>query len=181
MLTINEQEQEQEQEIEMEVQKEEVRVEATPMRQNYSREDENPKPFQLESLGKSLATEEQGFSPMSEFCIRTWRGTTGKLPFPLFMQFSRNYYNPAWSLSALKRLKNSMVMIEWCPGRMPANPELSTESLVLNDMAKQELRRAFDLFDMDKSRCLNHRFELLLLCADIRKKFGIEPYHRCQL
>jgi hypothetical protein len=141
----------------MEVQKEEVRVEATPINQNYSRDDEHPKPFLFESLSKSLATKEQGFYPCSEFCIRTWRGTTGKLSFPSFMQFSRNYYNPAWSLNSLKRLKNTVVVVEWCPSRLPVDSELSKETLILNDMAKQELRRAFDLFDMDKSKCLNRR------------------------
>ena len=148
------QEQEQEQEVEMEVQKEEVRVEAAPIRQDYSREDENPKPFPLESLGKGIASGEQGFFPCSEFCIKTWMGSSSVLPFPSFMHFSRNYYNTAWSLRLMRRLKNTAILLEWFP---ESNLKLSQEKIVLSESAKKELSEAFKLFDIDHSGCLSRR------------------------
>ena len=148
------QEQEQEQEIEMEVQKEEIRVEAAPVRQDYSRENEAPIPFPLESLGKSLAPGNQGFFPCSEFSIKTWRSSKTVLPFPSFMLFSRNHYNPEWSLRSIRRLKNVIAVIEWFPDSTLA---LSKETIALTEAAKKELRQAFDLFDVNHSNSLDRR------------------------
>jgi hypothetical protein len=142
------QEQEQEQEIEMEVQKEEIRVEAAPAKQDYSREDESLHPFRLQDLALGPETSKQGFYPCSEFNIKTWKGASPVLPFPSYLLMSRNHYNPTWSLKSLRRLKNVVALVEWIPeqGRLG----LSSEVRNLSKSALKELDRVFTMFDLDQ-------------------------------
>ena len=90
-----------------------VRVEAAPLRQDYSREDEVPHPFPLAALGRSLAAGGQGFHPCAGLSVRTGRGASGIMPFPSFLLHSRNYYDPGWSLKWTRRLKNAVVRCRW--------------------------------------------------------------------
>ncbi len=141
----------------MEVQKEEVRVEAAPLRQDYSRDGEAPKPFPYESIAQIPAGGKQGFHPCSEFCVKTGRGSTGSLPFPSYMLYSRNFYDPGWSVKAIKRLKNAALLVEWIPDCMPSGLKLSPDAMPLNDSAKADLRKAFELFDVDQSKGLDRK------------------------
>ena len=153
----------------MEVQKEEVRVEAVPLRQDYSRDDEAPKPFPFDSLGQGPQGGKQGFHCCSDFCVKTGRGSTGSLPFPSFMLYSRNFYDPGWSLRAIRRLKNAIVLVEWVPDSTPSGLKLSAESMPLNESSKAELKKAFELFDMDQSKGLDYRCRLsrsLAICIN---------------
>ena len=131
----------------MEVQKEESRVEAAAAKQDYSREDEEIQPFKLCDLALGPETKKQGFYPCSEFSVKTWKGATNRLPFPNFMLASRNYYNLAWSLRSLRRLKNVIAIVEWVPAleRLKA----STEVKELSEASEAELNRIFQMFDLD--------------------------------
>jgi hypothetical protein len=142
------QEQEQEQEVEMEVQKEETRVEASAARQDYSREEESLIPFKLACLSSASEKEKLGFFPFTEFSIKTWKGATKPMPFPSFLFFSRNYYNPRWSTRSLRRLKNVIALVEW----IPCVEELaaSKEECDLSKDALRELDRVFNMFDLDQ-------------------------------
>jgi hypothetical protein len=153
------QEQEQEQEVEMEVQKEESRVEAAAAKQDYSREDEAIHPFKLRDLSQAPQTGKQGFYPCSEFGIKAWRGAANKLSFPSFMLASRNYYNLAWSLRSLRRLKNVIAIVEWVPDLEKLGP--STEIRELSKAAEAELGSIFQMYDLDKV-CVNSQIDLLV-------------------
>ena len=131
----------------MEIQKEERRVEAGPVRQDYSRDEEAPRPFPLEALGRGPDRGEQGFHPCADLCVKTWRGSSTRLPFPGFLRFSRNFYDPAWSLRSLRRLKSVAALVAWVPDAAAVGP--SGEAMPLGAAALEELGKAFDLFDMD--------------------------------
>jgi hypothetical protein len=133
--------------VEMEVQKEEARVEATAAKQDYSREEETVAPFKLRDLRLSPETGKQGFYPCADFSIKTWKGSTKKLPFPSFLFASRNYYNTAWSLRSHRRLKNVVALVEWVPDRQRL--AMSTEVRELSKTAEDELGRIFQMFDLD--------------------------------
>lgn len=144
----------------MEVQKEESRVEAAAAKQDYSREDEAVRPFKLRDLALAPQTGKQGFYPCSEFGIKEWKGVANKLPFPSFMLASRNYYDLAWSLRSLRRLKNVIAVVEWVPDL--ERLKLSSEVRELSKSAEDELGSIFQMFDLDKVSAITK------LCAPCR-------------
>ena len=100
----NAQEQEQEQEIEIE-----KFVDLA-----YSRENESPTPWPLETLSQVPGALPPQFYPSSGFRLYRRR----PLALPSDVLISSNYFNRKWS--GCRRLKNIAVVLEWVPASLSA-------------------------------------------------------------
>lgn len=138
----------------MEIQKEEVRMEEAPIRKDYSRDDERPKPFMLDSLSASPATGKQGFYTMASMSVKTKKGNTQSIGFPPFLYGSCNHYDIKHS-THFRRLKNCIVMMEWIPD--PKSLRAATEERPLSAETEEQLEKTFKMFDHDGSGFLDEK------------------------
>ena len=87
------------------------------------------------------------------------RGVTAPsktLSFPDYMFISENYYKSGWSLSGAKRrLKNVIVLMEYMPDPAHVRVGAVSDSVSLTDSQRDQLKRVFDLFDVNSSGGLN--------------------------
>ena len=110
-----EQEREQEQEQQKEVQArrdQQIEIEKFVDRE-YSRNQEQPTPWSVRMLGKTvndIVAGDHPFYPLNEFKLNHHYA----LDFPDTMHLSRNFFNPEWS--GLRRIKNVVVTMEWSVG-----------------------------------------------------------------
>eukprot|EP01050_Picozoa_sp_SAG11_P001056 SAG11_NODE_43_length_20795_cov_11.860456_4_plen_908_part_00 len=148
---VQEQETEQETEQEIEQEKEEVleieqEVEEY-IKQKYTRDDEVPKPWTLDSLTLQPSMGEQGFFPASEFAVLKKISVRPKpISFPPYLHISRNHYDPGWSLTTKRRLKNLICVMEYIPDASALSYGVSSEDEMTQEQI-QCLRRIFALFD----------------------------------
>eukprot|EP00808_Paulinella_micropora_P015456 g71669.t1 len=142
--TEQEREQQQEQQKEVQARKDqEIEVEKFVERE-YSRQEEAPRPWHIESvlgskpdLDPRVASKQEGhpFYPMSQFKLRHQE----PLKVPFYLLLSRNYFNPNWL--GLRRVKNVVVALEWSPD--PSQIALNTEAPVLSAQQAESLKKAF--------------------------------------
>eukprot|EP01052_Picozoa_sp_SAG31_P050763 SAG31_NODE_11736_length_1002_cov_1.178295_1_plen_334_part_11 len=170
---VQEQETEQETEQEVEQEKEEVleieqEVEEF-MKQKYNRDDEVPKPWALAALGKDPAMDCQGFFPCSEFAVlKKLTVKPQPLSFPTYLHISRNYYDPGWSFTTKRRLKNFICLMEYIPDSNALQYGLNDTEMITDEQMKC-LRRIFNIFDGDNDGHID-RAEL----AELMRAVGVE-------
>ena len=150
---VQEQETEQETEQEIEQEKEEVleieqEVEEY-VKQKYTRDDETPKPWALESLAAEPGIKSQGFFPCSEFAVLKKLTVKPKpMLFPQYLHISRNHYDPGWSFTTKRRLKNFICVMEYIPDSSALSYGVDdAESITAEQLTC--LRRIFSIFDGD--------------------------------
>ena len=131
--TQQEREMEQEQEKEIKARRDQqVEVEKFVERE-YSRHQERPSPWSVSWLacqpghtpeGQKAA---EGNDPHPFFGLQRFHLLHQvPLPFPSTLHLSRNYFNPAWS--GLRRLKNVVCLLEWCPSTDPSVLRLRSDA-----------------------------------------------------
>mmetsp|Transcript_38587 Transcript_38587/g.119257 ORF Transcript_38587/g.119257 Transcript_38587/m.119257 type:complete len:640 (-) Transcript_38587:150-2069(-) len=102
-------EQEAEEEQEQEAEQEEQRVSA------YSRDDEHPRPWRASQLAcdpTAVPAGDAAFYPVSRFRCRPQHKALATLPRSL--QMSDNAFRLSWCGVGDRRLKNTVVFLEWC-------------------------------------------------------------------
>ena len=90
------------------------------------------------------------------------------LPFPPALHLSRNYFNPAWS--GLRRLKNVVCLLEWCPDADASVLRLVTDSehkgqVRLNDSQQATIFKAHALLKDENGRLTRERLEDVVTAA----------------
>lgn len=105
---VREQEQEAQEEAEEEAEQEEERE------SKFSREDEQPNPWELKMLAAkpSLERGQEAFYPFFEFQVRKEQPI---IPFSDRLLLSDNFFRPSWISTGDRRLKNVTFVLEWIP------------------------------------------------------------------
>ena len=114
------QEQEQEQEKEMEEETMEVEQAATA-KLAFSTKRQSHSAWPLAALGQGLKGMKDAFYPCSDFYV--YREPAGglreggrpALAFHPYLLMSENHFHRVWTLTAHRRLKNVVVVLEWLP------------------------------------------------------------------
>jgi Ca2+-binding EF-hand superfamily protein len=170
---VQEQETEQETEQEIEQEKEEVleieqEVEEY-VKQKYARNDEVQKPWSLCSLALEPSMKAQGFFSCSEFAVLK-KATVKPKPigFPTYLQISRNHYDPSWSLTTKRRLKNMICVMEYVPDEAALKYGVH-DGTDMTPQQLQRLKKIFKLFDGNNDGKID-RSEL----ADLMTAIGVE-------
>lgn len=114
MVQEEEEEKEEEKEKEQEIEIEKFIDHA------YSREEEAPVPWPFASLAANRCTP---FYPASTFALYKRQ----PLPYPPYILLSNNYFNLRWS--GERRLRNTVMVLDWCPQSPPAFSEAPERSL----------------------------------------------------
>ena len=136
------QEQEEEREKELEDEKEkEIEIEKFSDLA-YSREDEAPVPWAFANLADPTQCDQ--FYGADKFHLFKRKA----LDLPGYVQFSSNYFNPKWS--GERRLKNVVMLMEWCPA--VSSRAAITNDEPLTEKQQHEIDRAIDLFSQSKER-----------------------------
>ena len=134
------QEQEEERESEQEQTKEqEVEVEKF-VDLAYSREEERPTPWKLDTLADP--TRAAQFYHLKDFRLYKRRS----LSFPESIMLSRNYYDPRWA--GHRRMKNVIVTLEWIPDSkyLTVRPQPSEDFVAVEDsIARKALQHTLKL------------------------------------
>jgi hypothetical protein len=167
-----EQEQEQEQAQEKEKEKEEEKVDEIEdedfLKQNYSRDDEDPVPWRINELSKVPNLGKTNFFPMADLAMhKTGLGSkiSESLHFPEYMWMSKNHFKLEWTwLKTLRRLKNVIVVMEYKPqvsegfsagkGFFEGTTGLKRKNFTPEQEAA--VSRAFKLCDLDKDEFLTN-------------------------
>ena len=114
------QEQEQEQEKEMEEETMEVEQAGTA-KLAFSTKRQNHSAWPLAALGQGLKGMRDAFYPCSDFyvyrepAVGLREGAQPALAFPPYLLMSENHFHRVWTLTAHRRLKNVVVVLEWLP------------------------------------------------------------------
>ena len=90
------------------------------------------------------------------------------LSFPPALHLSRNYFNPAWS--GLRRLKNVVCLLEWCPDADASAVRLVTDDehkaqVQLNDVQQATIFKAHALLKDENGRLTRERLEDVFAAA----------------
>ena len=118
---------------------------------NYSREDEQPKPWPVAALCRQPSPALQGFAPAAAFGVyeRSRKGgPPATVPLPPYVLLSRNHSDVAWAGKAPRRLKNVIVSMEWVPDPA-ALRRLRAEAISGSASDEDALAAAFALLDSD--------------------------------
>lgn len=96
---------------------------------------------------------------------------TGHVPktcsFPDYMFQSQNYFKAQWSMSGAKRrLKNVVMLLEYVPDPSKISVSSGTEQPELTESQTAQLKRVFDLFDINDSGGLSSDELVQLLRAN---------------
>ena len=84
---------------------------------DYTTEKDAPTPWPIEAL--SGQPDGAGFYPLSQFAVMKSFGiASNRLKFPEYLWVSSNYYSQSWCTLSHRRLRNSIVIMEWCPDVM---------------------------------------------------------------
>lgn len=160
--TQQEREMEQEQEKEVKARKDQqIEVERFVERE-YSRHQETPTPWSVSWLGCQPGSTPEGAKATEGDDPHPFYGLHDfhllhqvPLPFPSALLLSRNYFNPGWS--GLRRLKNVVCLLEWCPHTDPSRLRLITqdehaEQLRLNSSQQATIQRVHTLLKDENGR-----------------------------
>ena len=176
-----EQEQEQEHEQEKEKEKEEERVEELEAeeytKQNYSRDDEEPKPWLVEDLGHGVQIKQDklGFFPLSKFAIfQNVVRENDTLNFPEYLWVSKNHFDIKWSMSrTTRRIKNVVCILEidphqknMLPEHLVQTPQLEGSSFAAGSFTPEQeshLLRIFSLADLDRDGRIDYNDYLRII------------------
>jgi len=138
------------------IQEEEV-VNESAKKKKYSRDDEDPIPWKVESLCADSEGFEEGkdnlntsvdpfqklFYPASKFAVKNYLFSKGvSLDFPDYLKVSRNYYDKKWSLKTHRRLKNVLVTMDFYPSQS-ALREIAAVGKGFTLAQEEVLKRAF--------------------------------------
>ena len=141
-------------------------MDEAPKKKKYARDGENPDPWQVLSLsvpfskdhgkwGKkedSVAKPWQNyFYPASEFSVKNYLFSKGvSLKFPDYLYISKNYYEKSWSSKTHRRLKNTIVTMDFTPSRSALH-EVAAAGKPFTASQEKMLRRAFTGADNSNS------------------------------
>ena len=80
---------------------------------------------------------EFNFSPLKDFSVYKGigYGSSPTLPFPGYLYYSSNFYDPGWRLSSIRRLKNVICVLDWLP-----DVDLAHSTMEGNDGAGREMK-----------------------------------------
>jgi hypothetical protein len=148
MKTVCREEEEEEEEVVHEMAK----------KKKYSRDGENPTPWPVGSLSvlrkdRQMHQQQQGpswekqFFPASEFSVKN--SVFGKavcMKFPDYLYMSNNYYEKGWGLKTHRRLKNVIIIMEFCPSKSMLQ-EVAASGKSFAVMHEKILKRAFATSD----------------------------------
>lgn len=90
---------------------------------------------------------EEHFFPSSAFSVKnSLFAKACRIKFPDYLYMSNNYYEPGWGLKTHRRLKNVIVVMEFCPSKtMLADVPASGKSFSMSQ--ERTLQRAFSTSD----------------------------------
>merc|ERR1719253_1461550 len=90
---------------------------------------------------------EQSFFPSSEFSVKnSLFGQASRMKFPDYLYMSNNYFEKGWGLKTHRRLKNVIIIMEFCPSKtMLAEVAASGQSFSVAQ--EKTLMRAFSASD----------------------------------
>lgn len=128
-------------------------------KKKYSRDGENPTPWPVASLSalrkdkqihqqnQQVPSWEKQFFPSSEFTVKnSVFGKAVGMKFPDYLYMSSNYYEKGWGLKTHRRLKNVIIIMEFCPSKsMLQEVPASGKSFAV--MHEKILKRAFATAD----------------------------------
>jgi len=158
LMTEMVQEEEEEKEEEKEKQQE-IEIEKF-IDHAYSREDEEPVPWSFSSLANAKSCSQ--FYPASKFALYKRK----PLEFNSYLSLSSNYFNLNWS--GERRIKNTVMILDWCPQSPPRYTENDAISRSLSGTSdalartfsvapslqaaqSESLRKAVELFDLESN------------------------------
>ena len=155
-----EQEQEQQQEKQQEVEEEEE--EEVFMKKKYSTKKQTHALWDFLQLQYG-PDKIRAFYQASQFCIykdSLFYNSGKPIHFPSYMMLSENYFHRVWTLTAHRRLKNIIVIMEWIPNSadlevMAATDLPGDEVTILTSEQEMSMRRSFEMFNHGKSGALS--------------------------
>ena len=127
-------------------------------KKKYSRDGENPTPWPVASLSvprRDRQVHQQHHGPSwekqfflsSEFSVKnSMFGKAVSMKFPDYLYMSNNYYEKGWGLKTHRRLKNVIIIMEFCPSKSMLQ-EVSASSKSFSVMHEKILKRAFATAD----------------------------------
>ena len=127
-------------------------------KKKYSRDGENPTPWPVASLSvprrdRQVHQQHNGpswekqFFLSSEFSVKnSMFGKAVSMKFPDYLYMSNNYYEKGWGLKTHRRLKNVIIIMEFCPSKSMLQ-EVSASSKSFSVMHEKILKRAFATAD----------------------------------
>lgn len=134
-------------------------VHESAKKKKYSRDGENPTPWPVASLsvprrdrqvhGQTYqgSTWEKQFFPSSEFSVKnSLFGKAVGIKFPDYLYMSNNYYEKGWGLKTHRRLKNVIIIMEFCPSKSMIQ-EVIASGKSFAVMHEKILKRAFATAD----------------------------------
>merc|ERR1719253_252926 len=90
---------------------------------------------------------EQSFFPSSEFSVKnSLFGKAVRMKFPDYLYMSNNYYEQGWGLKTHRRLKNVIIIMEFCPSKTMLT-ETAASGKSFSVAQEKTLRRAFSASD----------------------------------
>lgn len=136
-------------------------------KKKYARDGENPTPWLVASLSvpkkvqgvkhkarsgeEHIESWEKHFYPASKFSVKNYLFSKGiSLDFPDYLNMSRNYYEPSWSMKTHRRLKNVIVTMDFVPSKA-ALREVAAVGKAFTPAQEKSLKKAFSMADSDKS------------------------------
>ncbi len=138
---------------------EEEVVNEAPKKKKYSRDGENPNPWRVASLsvpkhsmqphGQSYnePSWEKQFFQSKEFSVKnSLFAKAVRVNFPDYLHMSNNYYEKGWGLKTHRRLKNVIVVMEFCPSKAMLQ-EVAASEKSFSVLQEKILRRAFAASD----------------------------------
>lgn len=126
-------------------------MEEAPVRRDYARDGEDPVPFKLASLGLQPG-DDQRFYQVSSLTMHTKGGPSPSVAFPSYLLASKNHTDVR-RRGQHRRLKNCIVLVEWCPNVAGLVP--SQEERPLTAEAESQLEKTFKMFDRDGNGTLD--------------------------
>ena len=90
---------------------------------------------------------EQSFFPTSEFSVKNSLFSKAvRVKFPQYLHMSNNYYEKGWGLKTHRRLKNVIVILEFCPSKSML-AEVAASGKNFSVAQEKTLKRAFSTSD----------------------------------
>ncbi len=135
------------------------------MKRKYNTKSQNVHYWKLSDLKfKKSYDDEHVFYPLSEFQVyrdlNLFKEGGKPLKFPPELGVSFNYFHKNnWSAFGLRRIKNVIITLEWIPSideiETVSLPAESQKGKALDDLQDKQLKRAFDLIDLDHNQLLD--------------------------
>lgn len=131
-------------------------------KKKYSRDGENPTPWSPLSLAfpkggaspgmtTGIKPWENYFYGSSDFSVKNYLYSKSlSLKFPEYTLMSNNFYDKSWSFKTHRRLKNVIVVMDFCPSKS-ALQEMALGNAKFTIAQEKNLQRAFTIADSEKS------------------------------